>query len=55
MYVTDALKLIAENTAKYAGGGYIQKRYADVITPQKEETRTPEEVTNYMLKKLRGR
>ena len=55
MYVTDALKLIAENTAKYAGGGYIQKRYVDVITTQKEEARTPEEVTSHMLKKLRGR
>ena len=27
MYVTDALKLIAENTAKVVGGSYISERW----------------------------
>ena len=54
MYVTDALRLIAENTSKFGGGSYIKVRYADMIDPPKEETRTPEEVTAHMLKKLRG-
>ena len=28
-YVTDALMIIAENTAKFAGGRYLQKRWMD--------------------------
>ena len=30
VYVTDALKIIGENTAKYAGGSYMKVRYLDV-------------------------
>lgn len=45
MYVTDALKATAENTAKYVGGNYIKARYADVIKPQQQENRTCEEIT----------
>lgn len=33
VYVTDALKAIAENTAKFAGGAYMQKRFADYLVP----------------------
>lgn len=44
MYVTDALKAVAENTAKYAGGGYIKARYIEIIDPPPEETRTGEEI-----------
>ena len=44
VYVTDALKIIGENTAKYAGGSYMKVRYLDVENPKPEETRTPEEV-----------
>lgn len=54
MYVTDSLRLITENTSKFGGGSYIKARYTDMIDPPKEETRTPEEVTAHMLKKLRG-
>ncbi len=54
MYLTDTLRIIGENTAKYAGGSYIKKRYADIIIPHKEETRTGEEIINYMKNKLRG-
>lgn len=53
-YITDALKAIAGNTAIYGTGDYLQKRYYDMIKPQKEETRTPDEVVNYMKNKLRG-
>lgn len=54
MYITDSLRIIGENTAKYAGGNYIKKRYADIIDPQPEETRTPDEVITHIKKKLRG-
>ena len=52
MYVTDALKTVTENTAKYAGGGYIQTRYIDIIAPPPEETRTGEEIVAQMKRKL---
>jgi hypothetical protein len=52
VYVTDALKAVAENTAKYAGGGYIKARYIEIIDPPKEETRTGEEIITQMKAKL---
>ena len=52
VYVTDALKVIAENTAKFSGGGYLKTRYYDVINPRPEETRTPEEIVSSIKAKL---
>ena len=46
IYVTDALRMISENTASSVGGKYITARFADVIAPPKEEdNRTCEEIT----------
>ena len=45
IYVTDALRIVAENTARYAGGNYIKARYADLIEPKKQDNRTCEEIT----------
>lgn len=46
IYVTDALRLVSENTASSVGGKYITARFADVIAPPKEEdNRTCEEIT----------
>lgn len=45
IYVTDALRLVAENTARYASGNYIKARYADMIEPKKQDDRTCEEIT----------
>lgn len=46
IYVTDALRLISENTASSVGGKYITARFADVIAPpKKEDNRTCEEIT----------
>ena len=46
IYVTDALRLISENTASSVGGKYITARFADVIAPPREEdNRTCEEIT----------
>lgn len=53
VYITDALKIVAENTAKYAGGPYLKVRYADIVNPPKEETRTADEVIEHMKKKLK--
>lgn len=45
IYVTDALRLVAENTARYASGNYIKARYIDVVEPKKQDNRTCEEIT----------
>lgn len=52
IYVTDALKFIAENTAKFAGGSYMSSRYNDLLRPAPAETRTAEEVINNIRAKL---
>ena len=57
VYVTDALKVISENTAKFAGfagGGYMNVRFIDIIEPKPEETRTPDEIINHIKDKLRA-
>lgn len=41
-YISDALRMIAENTSKPYGGSYPKLSYREVITPVKEET--PEKV-----------
>lgn len=35
IYVTDCLKIIAQNTANFSGGNVIKSRYSDLIQPQK--------------------
>jgi len=52
VYVTDALKVVAENTARYAGGEYIKTRYIEIIDPPPEETRTGEEIIAQIKAKL---
>lgn len=55
IYCTDCLKIIAENTAKFAGGSTLTARYAEVIglsAPEKEETRTSEEIIASISAKL---
>ena len=51
-YVTDALKIITENTAKYASGRYMEVRYFDVESPKPPETRTPDEIIGQMKTKI---
>lgn len=52
IYVTDALKIIGENTARYAGGSYMKIRYFDIEEPKPRETRTPEEIIAHMKQKI---
>lgn len=39
-YITDALMVVANNTAHAFGGNRIEKRYADFFEPQDERTGT---------------
>lgn len=43
--MTDALRIVGENTARYASGDYIKARYVDIIEPKKQDNRTCEEIT----------
>ena len=52
-YVTDALRIITENTAKANGGRYLQARYVELLEPIKEEKRTANEVITDLKDKLR--
>ena len=58
VYVTDALKAIAENTGKalHEGGVGMGKRYIDMINenkpPEKEETRTAADIINHIKDKI---
>lgn len=46
IYVTEGLRMIAENTSKYAGGTYMNYKFYDIIKNEMEpqEERTAEEV-----------
>lgn len=41
-YVSECLRMITESTAKFAGGKYISKPFAEILQPQ--ETKTAEEI-----------
>lgn len=57
IYITDALKLIAENSAKAAGGGYLTRRFSDMIVESKgtQEKRTPDEIIESIKEKIERR
>lgn len=54
VYVTDVLRIIAENAAKRYGGSYVKMRYAEIIDPPKEETRSADEIIDSIRSKLEG-
>lgn len=45
IYVTDALRIIGANTAKYYGGEYPERRFADFIDRKPADNRSCEEIT----------
>ena len=56
IYITDALKAIAENTARQAGGRTMTKRYVDIITPPKpEDDEAPEEKSQKIVDRIRSK
>lgn len=54
IYITDALQVIGENTASFTRGRSIKTRYADILFPAPEETRTAEEIKQHFISKLGG-
>lgn len=53
VYVTDTLRVISENTARLGGGSYMRMRYADMLSPEKEDTRDAGEIIAGIREKLR--
>lgn len=50
-YITDAIRLIAENTANISRGKYMAERYYDCIHPKKQDTRTGDEIVEDIIKR----
>jgi hypothetical protein len=53
IYTTDSLKMISENTSKYAGGSSFSVRYWDMVKKPVPETRTGEEIIDGIKGKLK--
>ena len=53
LYVAETLRCVSESSARYAGGPYMPRKWADIVSPPPEEKRTPEEVVAYMMKRLK--
>lgn len=53
VYVTDALKAIVENTAGTGKAQTLSMRFADIISDEKPEERTEEDIINSIKDKLR--
>ena len=51
IYVTDCLRMMTENTARFAKGNYITKRYADFLKKPVCENKTGEEIAADVIKK----
>lgn len=54
IYTTDALKAIADNCIKYFGrdntAEALTRRFAEIMSPRKEDERTAEEVAQDIMK-----
>lgn len=44
VYVTDALRQITENTARFGGGKYMKVRYYDSVNPREEPEKSGDEI-----------
>lgn len=44
IYVSDALRMISESTAKFGGGEYVTARLIDIYEPAKRDERGADEI-----------
>lgn len=51
VYITDALQVIAENTARMVGGKAMTTRWEELLNPKPKDTRTGEEIVADVLRK----
>lgn len=55
MYTTDALKMIAQNTAKSVGGSYFKHRYSEIISPNKDENEVNQADASGIIEKMKNK
>jgi Zn-dependent membrane protease YugP len=51
IYVTDCLRMMTENTARFVKGNYVAKRYADFLKNPARDNRTGEEIAAEVIQK----
>lgn len=51
VYVTDALRHITENTARFGGGQFMKSRYYDSIHPQPVSDKSGEEIAADIIRR----
>lgn len=51
IYITDSLRAIGENTAKYVGGSYIKKRWISFNEDNPQKEQTGEEIVAQVIEK----
>lgn len=51
MYTAECMRIITENTAKYAGGGIITAKYSDIVNPKQKDARSGEQIASDVIKK----
>lgn len=51
VYVSDTLRLISENTAKFSGGSYMKQRWFDFVQDKPKDTRSGNEIAAEVIKK----
>lgn len=44
IYVSDCLRIITENTAKFGGGSYMELHFTELINPKPKDTRSGNEI-----------
>lgn len=53
-YVAECMRMVTENTAKFAGGRYMSLSFGEMLHPKPVDTRTGEEVIDHMKNVLAG-
>lgn len=50
-YIADGIRMVTQNTAKFAGGPYLTVRYDEIIHPKPKDTRTGEEIVTDIVQR----
>ena len=50
VYVTDCLRMMTENTAKFSGGRYVTRIFSEVLRREPVDNRTGEEIAADVIK-----
>lgn len=53
-YLSECMRMVTENTAKFAGGRYMSVSFHEMLHPKPVDTRTGEEIVSHMKGVLKG-